>query len=60
MIKKTHVPDLSITGHQYHNCQLALRFYAILGVGTSVGSGTGTSAGTSVGSGIGMSVGSSA
>jgi hypothetical protein len=43
MINKTHVLDLSITGRQYHNRQLALRFCAILGVGTSVGSGTGTS-----------------
>jgi hypothetical protein len=48
MIRKTHVPDLSITDCQYHNRQLSLRFCAILGVGTSVGSGTRTSAGTSV------------
>jgi hypothetical protein len=48
MINKTHVLDLSITGRQYHNRQLALRFCAILGAGTSVGSGTGTSAGSSV------------
>jgi hypothetical protein len=47
MINKTHVPNLSITGCQYQNRQLALRFCAILGVGTSVGSGTGMSVGTS-------------
>jgi hypothetical protein len=45
MKNKTHVPDLSTTGRQYHNRQLALRFCAILGAGTSVGSSTGTSAG---------------
>jgi hypothetical protein len=47
-MKKTHVPDLSITGRQCHNRQLALRFCAIPGAGTSVGSSTGTSVGTSV------------
>jgi hypothetical protein len=51
MINKTHVLDLSISGSQYHNRQLALRFCAILGARTSVGSGTGTSAGSSVGTG---------
>jgi hypothetical protein len=49
-MKKTHVPDLSITGRQCHNRQLTLHFCAILSVGMSVGSGTRTSAGTSAGS----------
>jgi hypothetical protein len=53
MTNKTHVPDLSTTGRQYHNRQLALRFCAILGAGTSVGSSTGTSVGTSVRSSVG-------
>jgi hypothetical protein len=48
MKKKTHVLDLSTTGLQYHNCQLALHFCAILGAEMSVGSSTGTSARSSV------------
>jgi hypothetical protein len=46
-MKKTHVTDLSITGRQCHNRQLALRFCAILGAGTSARSSTGTSVGSS-------------
>jgi hypothetical protein len=53
MIRKYHVPDFSITGHQYHNHQLALRFCAILGARTSAESGTRTSVGMSVGSSVG-------
>jgi hypothetical protein len=53
MKNKTHVPDLSTTGRQYHNRQLALRFCAILGAGTSVGSSTRTSVGSSAGSSAG-------
>ena len=53
MINKTHVPNLSIIGYQYHNRQLVLRFCAILGAGTSVRSGTETSARTSVRSSVG-------
>jgi hypothetical protein len=52
-MKKTHVPDLSIIGRQFHNRQLTLHFCAILGVGMSVRSSTRTSAGTSVGSSVG-------
>ena len=25
-MNKTHVPDFPITGYQYHNCQVTLRF----------------------------------
>jgi hypothetical protein len=52
-MKKTHVPDLSITGRQCHNHQLTLHFCAILSAGMSVRSSTGTSAGTSAGSSAG-------
>jgi hypothetical protein len=49
MKNKTHVPNFSTIGRQYHNRQLALRFCAVLGVGMSAGSSTGTSAGSSAG-----------
>ena len=49
-MKKTHVPDLSITGRQCHNRQLALRFCVGRGVGWSVGSSARMSTGRSVGS----------
>jgi hypothetical protein len=52
-MKKTHVPNLSITNCQCHNRQLALHFCAILGVGMSLGSGIGISAGTSARSSVG-------
>jgi hypothetical protein len=52
-MNKTHVPDSPITGRQYHNRQVALRFCAIRSAGQSVGSGTGTSAGRSVGLSVG-------
>jgi hypothetical protein len=50
-MKKTHVPDFSITGRQYLNRQVTLHFCAILSVGMSVRSSTGTSAGSSAGTG---------
>jgi hypothetical protein len=49
-MNKTHVPDFPITGRQYHNRQVTLRFCAGRGVGRSVGSSAGTSTGRSVGS----------
>jgi hypothetical protein len=52
MTNKTYVLDLSTTGLQYHNRQLALHFCAILGAGTSVGSSTETSVGSSVGTSV--------
>jgi hypothetical protein len=47
MTNKTHVLNLSTTGRQYHNHQLALHFCAIEGVETSVESSIGTSVGSS-------------
>ena len=53
MKNKSYVPDLSTTGRQYHNRQLALRFCAILGVETIVESSTRMSAGSSARSSVG-------
>jgi hypothetical protein len=52
-MNKTHVPDFPITGRQYLNRQVTLRFCAIHSVGQSVGSSAGTSTGRSVGSSVG-------
>jgi hypothetical protein len=52
-MNKTHVPDFPITGRQYHNRQVALRFCAIRSAGQSVGSSARTSTGRSVGSSAG-------
>ena len=53
MKNKIHVLDLSTSGRQYHNRQLALRFCAILGVETSARSSMGTSAGSSARTSVG-------
>jgi hypothetical protein len=52
-MRKTHVSDFPITGRQFHNRQVTLRFCAGRGVGRSVGSSAGTSTGRSVGSSVG-------
>jgi hypothetical protein len=52
-MNKTHVSDFPITGRQYHNRQITLRFCAGRGVGRSVGSSAGMSAGMSAGSSAG-------
>jgi hypothetical protein len=46
-MNKTHVPNFPITGYQYHNRQVALRFCAIHNAGQSVGSSVGMSTGRS-------------
>ena len=59
-MNKTHVLDFPITGCQYHNRQVTLRFCARRGARRSAGSGIGLSAGRSVGSGTRPSAGMSA
>jgi hypothetical protein len=52
-MKKTHVPDFPITGHQYLNLQVALLFCAIHSAGQSARSSVGMSTGRSVRSSVG-------
>jgi hypothetical protein len=52
-MNKTHMPDFPITGHQYHNHQVALHFCAIHSVGQSVRSSVEMSTGRSVRSSVG-------
>jgi hypothetical protein len=48
-MKKTHIPDSPITGHQYHNHQVTSHFCAKCSDVRSAGLGTGRSAGRNAG-----------